>query len=98
MLKTAFISLYVAGVLSFGALAIGRADPYTGVLLQLFLNGLGLGLLLHAVHAHRSGVLHIPPYRHSRETGGLIYNVILVLMVLLGLGLEGLGLLFRAFG
>ena len=98
MLKTAYGSLYVMGLLSFGAIAIESLRPYTGVLLQLFLHGLGLGLVLHAIHAHRTGVLDMPPYTHTRETGGLFFNVLLVLMVFLGLGLEGIGLLFMAFG
>ena len=98
MLKTAYGSLYALGLLSFGAIAIDSLDPYRGVLLQLFLHGLGVGLVLHAAHAHRRGVLDMPPYTHTRETGGLFFNVILVLMVFLGLGLEGIGLLFMAFG
>lgn len=98
MLKISFISLYVLGLLSFVAMAIESMAPYTGLLLQLFLHGLGLGVLLNAIHAHLTGVLITVAHTPTRESGGLIYNVVLVLMVLLGLGLEGVGLLFLAFG
>lgn len=98
MLKITFTSLYVLGLLSFCALAIESLAPYSGLLLQLFVHGLGLGLLLNTIHAHRTGVLVTMPHTPTRESGGLIYNVILVLLALLGLGLEGIGLLFLAFG
>lgn len=98
MLKITFTSLYVLSLLSFCAMAIESLAPYTGVLLQLFLHGLGLGLLLNAIHGHLTGVLVTAPHTPTRESGGLIFNVILVLMVLLGLGMEGIGLLFLAFG
>lgn len=96
MLTTAFISLYVLALLSLGSIAIEATEPYTGLQLQLFLNGIGLGVLLHALHAHRSGVLEMPPFSHSRETGELMFRVNLFLMVLVGLMAEGVSLMLLA--
>lgn len=96
MLRTAYIGLYVLALLSFGSIAIEATDPYTGLQLQLILNGIGLGVLLHALHAHRSGVLDIATHRQSRETSELMFRINLFLMVVAGLMAEAVSLMMLA--
>lgn len=93
MLKTGFYAMYGIAILAFGAFMIEGLRQYRTVLTHLWLNGVGLGALLQALRALRTGkVVGEMGYVH-RDEHGLVFGLTVLVLFLAGLAFSGFSLM-----
>lgn len=93
MLKTGFYVMYGIAILAFGAFMIEGLRQYSDLLIHLLLNGIGVGALLQALHALKTGEVVGEWGDVHREEHGLVFGLTVLVLFLASLAFSGFSLM-----